>query len=159
MVSSRHVELLGELRAAAERAAKQAGLELVDFSLRGSSRKRLLRVDIDRAGPQGVNNDDCRTVSRILDQELEERELVSGEYTLEVSSPGIDRPIESPEDIRRNTGRKIVVATREPVEGSRLVRGVLLGGDDETMTLSRESGGDLRIPLHAIEKARQDVSL
>jgi len=159
MVSSRHVELLGELRAAAERATEKTGLELVDLSLRGSSRKRLLRLDVDRAGPRGVDLDDCRAVSTALDQELEERELIQGEYTLEVSSPGIDRPIESADDIRRNTGRKIVVTTREPVEGSLLVRGVLLGGDGDALTLFRESGGEVRIPLHAIEKARQDASL
>ena len=158
MAEGRHLELVESLRRLAEGAAERSGLEVVELSLRGPSRRRLLRVDIDRAGPQGVNLDDCRRFSLEIGQLLDESGLIPGQYSIEISSPGVDRPIRSADDIRRNVGRRVVVNTVEPVHGRRCVRGVLVSGDESEMVLSEGGGDVLHIPLELVEKARQDVS-
>ncbi len=151
-----HAELLGELRRRAERVAEAAGVELVELSLRGSGRRRVLRVDIDRAGPAGVGLEDCQRISNDLGEDLEHSELLSSGYVLEVSSPGVDRPIRTPDDIRRNTGRRVVVTTTEPVEGRSEFRGVLKGQDGECLHVADDEG-ELMIPLVHVLKARQEV--
>jgi ribosome maturation factor RimP len=154
----RHAALLEGLRSLAERAAAEAGVEFVDLSLRGSSRRRTLRVDIERPGPQGVNLDDCKRVSETLGAAIDAQEdLIDGSYLLEVSSPGVDRPIRSPEDIRRNTGRRIVVTIRESAESRRSIRGLLAGLREGVLILEDEGRNEIEIPLEKIETARQDV--
>ena len=95
MKGTRHEELVNALREVAQRVVEETGLELVELSLRGSSRRRLLRVDIDRPGPQGVDIADCKRVSDLLGEILENDELLEDSYVLEISSPGLDRPIRS----------------------------------------------------------------
>lgn len=158
MTEGRHLELIDSLRRLADGVAEQSGLEVVEVSLRGPSRRRLLRVDIDRPGPVGVNLDDCRRFSLELGQRLDESDLIPGDYSIEISSPGVDRPIRSADDIRRNVGRRVVVTTVEPVQGRRCVKGVLVSGDETEMVLSDGSGDPLHIPLELVQKARQDVS-
>jgi ribosome maturation factor RimP len=154
----RHASLLEGLRRLAARVVEEAGVELVDLALRGSSRRRTLRVDIDRAGPRGVNLDDCKRVSEALGAAIEEEdELIDGSYVLEVSSPGVDRPIRSPEDIRRNTGRRVVVTTREADEGGRSIRGLLAGQRNGVLILEDEARNEIEIPLENVETTRQDV--
>lgn len=158
MVEGRHATLLEGLRRLAGRAAEEAGVELVDFALRGSSRRRTLRVDIDRAGPRGVDLDDCKRVSELLGAAIDDEEdLIEGSYVLEVSSPGVDRPIRSPEEIRRNTGRRVVVTTREPAGDRRTVRGLLAGQRDGALIVEDEERNEIEIPLENVETARQEV--
>lgn len=154
---SRHEALLGELGDVVSEVLSGLGIELVELVLRGSSRRRVLRLDIDRAGPRGVDLGDCQRVSAAVGERLEGTDLLQDGYLLEVSSPGIDRPIRSADDIRRNTGRKVVVATTEPIDGRRLVRGTLQGVADGAMRVVTEDETEVRIPLDRIESARQDV--
>jgi ribosome maturation factor RimP len=149
--------LVAELRGLAADAADRAGVELVDLSLRGAGQRRVLRVDIDRPGPSGVGLEDCQRVSQLLGEVLDDSERITFGYVLEVSSPGVDRPIRSVEDIRRNTGRRVLVDTAEPVEGGRRFRGVLLGGDEGHLRVDDERRGEVRLPLSLVVKARQDV--
>jgi len=155
----RHKQLLDALNGLAARIAADAGVELVELSLRGSSRSRILRVDIDRCGERGVTIDDCARVSDALGAALEDDELIDGEYLLEVSSPGIDRPIRSTDDIRRNTGRRVVVTTREPLDGRRRFAGTLTGQRDGAMTVREDDRTTVAIPLEIIEAARQEVGV
>jgi len=156
-MSESHERLLDALRRMACAAAEQEGVELVDLAVRGSSRKRTVRVNIDRAGPRGVDVDDCHRVSVALGRALDEDELLENRYNLEVSSPGIDRPIRSDDDVRRNTGRAVVVMTIEPVAGAQRHCGVLLGGDSTHWTLKTETEERLNIPRETIETAQQDA--
>jgi ribosome maturation factor RimP len=153
-----HAKLLAELTRLAERICVDHGVELVDLDLRGSSRNRMLRVDVDRAGPRGVDLEDCRQVSEALGEALDESQLISDRYRLEVSSPGIDRPIRSADDIRRNIGRRVAVTTSEPVAGRRSFRGVLMGSSAEALLLVEQEDQRVSIPLDRIEKALQDVA-
>jgi ribosome maturation factor RimP len=159
MRGSRHEQLLKDLRRVAARVAEEAGTEMVDLTLRGSGKHRRLRLDIDRCGSEGVGLDDCRKVSNSLGEAIDSEDLIPGGYTLEVSSPGADRPISSPDDIRRNTGRRIVVSTEEPFDGRRSFKGVLLGGDERCLRLAEEGNGEVIIPLGKVRIARQDIGI
>ena len=154
----RHAALLDDLRRLAARTIEDGGMELVDLALRGPSRRRLLRIDIDRPGPRGVDLEDCKRVSGLLGAAIDaEGDLIEGSYLLEVSSPGIDRPIRSSDDVRRNTGRRIVVTTREVAEERRSVRGLLKGRRDGALLLEDENRNEIEIPMENVETARQDV--
>jgi ribosome maturation factor RimP len=153
----RHETLLAELREVASDVLAGLGIELVELIVRGSSRRRVLRLYIDRAGPRGVDLGDCQHVSEAVGERLEGMGLLQDGYLLEVSSPGVDRPIRSADDIRRNTGRKVVVTATDPIEGRRSVRGVLRGSADGVLTLVTEDEVEVSIPMENIEIARQDV--
>ena len=158
MDEGRHAALLDDLRRLAARTIEEGGMELVDLALRGSSRRRLLRIDIDRPGPRGVDLEDCKRASKLLGAAIDaEGDLIEGSYLLEVSSPGIDRPIRSSDDVRRNTGRRIVVTTREVAEERRSIRGLLKGRRDGVLLLEDENRNEIEIPMENVETARQDV--
>ena len=125
--------------------------------MRGSSRRRLLRVDIDRPGPQGVDIDDCKRISQVLGEVLENDELLEDSYVLEVSSPGIDRPIVSAADFRRNSGRRVVLRTREAIDGRQEWKGVLRGLEGEQIHLQDDEVGEVTIGVELVESTRQDV--
>ena len=156
---ARHEALQDDLRRIAERVLVEAGLELVELRLGGSSHRRLVRLDIDRRGSTGVNLEDCQQISREIGRALDETELLTGSYLLEVSSPGIDRPIQAEADIRRNTGRRIVVATTEPIDESRDFHGVLLGSESGHLVLQLDDDRVVRIRLDNVQSARQDVRI
>ena len=157
MKGTRHEELVDALREVAQRVADETGLEVVELSLRGSSRRRLLRVDIDRPGPQGVDIADCKRISDLLGEALESDELLEDSFVLEVSSPGLDRPIRSPEDFRRNTGRRIVLRTNESIGDKREFKGVLRGLEGEKIHLRDDDAGEVAIGVDQVESARQAV--
>lgn len=155
----RHQRLLEELKRLASRITEQSGLELVDLTMKGSGNRRRLRVDIDRSGAAGVTLEDCQEVSRKLGEAIEAEEIIQDSYLLEVSSPGADRPIKTADDIRRNTGRMIVVSTDEPVDGRRSFKGLLLGGENSCIRLAEEGDGEVIIPLGKVQIARQDIGI
>ena len=147
-----------ELRALATRLAAAEGLEVVEMRLRRAGRRWTVRLDIDRPGVPGVNIDDCQRVSRAIDAVLEERDSIPGSYTLEVSSPGIDRPIRTADDIRRNTGRKIVVETIDPEGARREFAGTLLGHEDGSLRLEEDTTGEeVRVAVETVTRAHQQL--
>jgi len=156
-VSGRHADLLERVTRAAEAAARSQGVELVELALRGSSVRRLLRVDIDRAGPRSVDLDDCQRVSAALGAALDADDTIEASYVLEVSSPGLDRPIRTADDFRRNTGRRVVVRTAPQPDGRREFHGVLTGVDGGILRLYETGGAELELPLDAVERVRQEV--
>jgi ribosome maturation factor RimP len=157
MKGTRHEELVKALQETTQRVVEETGLELVELSLRGSSRRRLLRVDIDRPGPQGVDIEDCKRISQVLGEVLENDEMLDDSYVLEVSSPGIDRPIVSAADFRRNTGRRVLLRTRESIDGKQEWKGVLRGLEGEQIHLQDDEVGEVTIGVEQVESARQDV--
>lgn len=158
VVNQARPEVADEIRGMASELARAMGLEVVDLRLRASGRRWLLRVSVDRPGPKGIGIDDCERLSKLLSESLDQADLLAQSYTLEVSSPGLDRPIRTPDDVRRNTGRRVVVETLLPVEGRRSFRGVLLGLDGEAVRLMEEGGAEVRIPRGGILKAQQEAT-
>jgi ribosome maturation factor RimP len=143
-------QLLREVRQVAEPILQSQGLELVDLQYQRETQGWVLRFYIDREG--GVTVEDCAEVSGELGAVLEVRDLIANPYVLEVSSPGLTRPLKKPEDFNKYRNRLVKVKTFEPIEGRRNFRGVLLGLEDDKVRL--EMGGQsYEIPLQGIAKA------
>src|SRR5271157_866912 len=113
-----------KVREIAQRVADSSGLELVDVDLRGGGKARMLRISIDK--PEGVTHDDCSNFSREVGIIFDvEGAVPGGSYTLEVSSPGLDRKLLKPSDYERFAGSLIKLTTRDPIAGSRHFEGRL----------------------------------
>lgn len=131
------------------------GFDLVEFRRGGTSRRPLLDVRIDRRDGSKVTIDDCAHVSRALEPKLDASRLVGEQYVLEVSSPGVERPLRHAADWRRFTGRRVSVSS--PAVGGR-VEGEILGilGDEgaEVALLRDARGVEHRVPLTDVKEAR-----
>ena len=125
---------IDHIRQITERVAASHGLEVVEVEFRGGGKSRMLRIFIDK--PQGVTHQDCESVSREVGAILDVEDAVpGGSYTLEVSSPGLDRRLTKPADYERFTGRRLKLQTREPIEGNRFFEGRLEGLHEGRLTL------------------------
>ena len=136
------------------------GLELFELQARGTKSRPVLDVRIERVDGEKITVDDCARASRAIESKLDEGGIVAERYVLEVSSPGIERPLRNARDFRRFIGRDAVV-TADPGETSaglsaKEVRVAGVEGDDgsEIVVLEDAKGSSLRIPLAAIRKAR-----
>jgi len=135
------------------------GLELVDLEFKREGRDWFLRFFIDKEG--GITLDDCADFSREIDAVLEVEEVIPGAFRLEVSSPGIDRPLKQPDDYRRFAGQLVKVKSREridPDERGHLRKtfvGELLGLEHGLVRIRQtdKKGGVVEIPLDDIDKA------
>jgi ribosome maturation factor RimP len=132
---------LDRVREVAERVAASSGLEVVEVELRGGGKARMLRIVIDKpaAGaidkPVGVTHEDCASLSREVSTILDVEDAISGSYTLEVSSPGLDRRLFRPADYERFVGSRVKLTTRDPVNGNRHFEGRLESFQDGHLTL------------------------
>ena len=141
---------LERIRDAAERAARTAGVEIVDVEWK-IGKQRFLRVYIDKPG--GVSHRDCEAVSEQLGVLLDVEDLVPGpRYILEVSSPGLDRKLTKAPDFERFTGRLARISTVQPVENSTFFEGRLAGYSDGLVKLDVK-GRIIELPLSGIRKA------
>lgn len=138
----------------AERVAAREGCELVHLEYVNESGRWFLRLFIDH--PNGVDIDHCSAVSRQMSALLDVEDPVPHAYNLEVSSPGIDRPLRRGEDYRRFAGEPVSIRTRAPVRGRRRFRGILEKLEDEVVTISDDAGRTFEIPLDKVSKARLD---
>ena len=160
MSPSRGTEPVVEaIRRLAEEAARPLGLEIVEATFHRAAGGGSLRVTIDSPGPPGVGIQDCQRFSGALERLLDERDPIEAAYVLEVSSPGLDRPIETDDDVRRNSGRRVEVETSVPVEGSRSFRGVLLGLAGDGLLVRLDGGPEVAIPRPLVTRARQEMEL
>jgi ribosome maturation factor RimP len=136
----------------AERVGRSEGIEIVEARLLGGGSRRMLRIVIDKPG--GVSHADCELISQQVGTILDVEDVIpGGKYTLEVSSPGVERPLKKPRDFERFTGSKAQIVLREPVENRRKWEGVLAGISGDTVTLEPEPGKSIRFTLHQVEKA------
>jgi len=132
---------LDRVREIAERVAASSGLEVVDVELRGSGNGRMLRVFLDKPGAAsgdplaGVTHGDCANFSREFGTILEVEDAMPGSYTLEVSSPGLDRKLTKPADFERFTGSRMKLMTRNPVNNNRYFEGRLESFREGMLTL------------------------
>ena len=139
------------LRAAAEPVLSSLGLELVDVEFEGSGRARTVRVTVDRDG--GVDLDTLAEATRPVAEAFDAADAVSGPYNLELSSPGLERPLRRPADFRRFVGTTISLKTHDPVAGARRHRGLLADADDAGIGLEVD-GEHRRFSYDAIASAR-----
>lgn len=127
------------------------GYELVGVELR-TGRPSLLRVYIDHA--EGITVDDCERVSHQVGGLLDVEEPIGGDYTLEVSSPGLDRPLFEADHYRRFAGERVRLKLALPLDGRRKFSGLLRGLDDAEQVMLDTTQGEIAIPLTQIESAR-----
>jgi ribosome maturation factor RimP len=135
--------------------AEGEGMEIVDIDFRheGSRGGRVLRLYLDREG--GPNMDDLSRVSRQLSELLDAQDTIDGAYTLEVSSPGINRPLKKPAHFARFVGKRIRVRTRDLVDGRRSFLGILGQVVEDSVILTQE-GKRYQIPFSMIEKSNYE---
>ena len=144
--------LVNKITEIAERVAGSEGIEIVDVQLLGASKARVLRIYIDK--PEGVSHNDCEFISQQVGTILDVEDVIPGDsYTLEVSSPGLERKLTKPRDFERFTGRKAKFVLREPVENRRRWEGTLLRFADGLIALEPEAGKVIQFPLGQVEKA------
>jgi len=143
--------ILSKIEAIAERVAQTEGIEIVEVELKGGGKNRFLRISIDR--PEGVTHADCELISHQVGTILDIEDVVPGAYTLEVSSPGVERKLAKYKDFERFTGKKIKVSLREPVENSRRWEGTLATCADGLINLEVAEGKTIQFPFDQVEKA------
>jgi ribosome maturation factor RimP len=125
-------------------------VELVLLEEAGNRRNKILRLYIDHPG--GVNHDLCARVSVAVGKALDEVNAFEGAYTLEVSSPGIERPLCKRSHFEAQIGKKVYIKTRQPVEGTKVWQGILLEVVDDAVAV-QEAGREARIPWEEIASA------
>src|SRR5438876_7674138 len=137
--------VMDQVRAVAARVVESYGLEVFDVQYRREASGMVLRLQIDRPGPaataeESVSVEDCARVSRDLSAVLDVEDVVPTAYTLEVSSPGLDRPLRRPDDYRRFAGRRAKVVMRERVDGQGFFKGRLGGVDGAEVVIDADDG-------------------
>jgi ribosome maturation factor RimP len=158
-------DVVERVRTAAARVAATYGLEIFDVQFRREATGMVLRVQIDRPGAstaqESVSVDDCAHVSRDLSAILDVDDVVPNAYVLEVSSPGLDRPLRRPDDYRRFKGRRAKLVMREAVDGQSFFKGRLGGvdddGDDLRVVIETDDGSRHSVPFGVITRAHLEV--
>lgn len=115
-----------------------AGLELVDVALQREQSRRILRVTVDQEG--GVDLETVSEVSERISRRLDLEGFDPGPYSLEVTSPGVERPLREPRDFSRHVGERVKVKTARPVEGSRSLSGRLVEAGPDQVRIATEAG-------------------
>lgn len=160
LVSSR--EPLEQVRSIAERVAASRGLEIWDIQSRREATGHVVRVFIDRPGPsatpeESVSIEDCEQVNREMSTILDVEDPLPFAYTLEVSSPGLDRPLRTPADYARFAGRMAKIVVSEAVDDQKAFAGRLRGIERDEVLLEGPKERMHRLPLRLITRARLDV--
>lgn len=147
-----------KVHALATRMAEECGFEVVDMQLWAKGKRTLLRVFIDKEG--GITLDNCETFSRRFEALLDVEDPITGPYTLEVSSPGLDRPLKKSEDFKKNFGKLVRIITKEKINNQSFFVGRLEGIDDQSLRLSLTDGkGELEIPVSIVSRANLEPEL
>jgi ribosome maturation factor RimP len=141
----------------AERVAIDHGLELVHAEVAGPENKPIVRIFIDK--PHGVTHEDCTEVSTHLGTILDVEDFIHASYTLEVSSPGLERGLYKRADYERFAGSDAKMKTRLPINGQRNFRGRLLGVDGNEVLFDDRTNGKVKIPLEIIKEAKLEVDV
>ena len=150
------------IRSIAERVAASRGLDVWDVQSRREATGHVVRVFIDRPGPaatpeESVSIEDCEQVNREISTILDVEDPLPFAYTLEVSSPGLDRPLRDPHDYVRFTGRLAKIVVKEPVDNQKAFAGRLRGTEGDDVLLEASNGRLHRLPLRLITRGRLDV--
>ncbi len=153
---------LERIREIAVRVAGDYDLLIDEVTMRREGGQDVLRVVLDRPGPgstagESVSIADCERVSHELGTILDVEDLIPASFTLEVSSPGLDRPLRHADDYRRFAGRLAKIVTREPINRQTAFAGRLRGVEGEDVLFESEGGKLVRLPLDLISRARLEV--
>ena len=153
---------LERVRELAERVASSYGLDIFDVELKRERGEQVLRVVVDRPGPaatpaDSVSIEDCARVAEDLGTLLDVEDVIPTEYTFEVSSPGLDRPLRTADDYRRFAGRWAKIVTSEPVQRQTAFAGRVKGIEGDDVLFESEGRKLMKLPLRLITRARLEV--
>jgi len=143
------------VRKVAERVAAESGLELVNVEIGANGRSTVVRIFIDK--PEGVTHEDCSAVSLHVGTILDVEDFINSAYTLEVSSPGLERGLYKREDYQRFAGHLAKIKSREAVNGQRNFRGRIVGVDADAVIFDDKTNGRVHVPLTGIAKANLEI--
>jgi ribosome maturation factor RimP len=144
--------IIEKVREITERVGADTGLEVVDVQMLGGGGTRVLRIFIDKL--EGVTHADCEHISQNVGTILDVEDVIpGGRYTLEVSSPGVERKLSRPREFERFVGHKVKVVLRQPVENQKLWVGALQSFAEGIITLEPSPGKSVQFPLELVEKA------
>ena len=143
--------VLVQVRGIVERVAASEGMEVVEVELRGKGPRSLLRIFIDKPG--GVTHRDCELISHQVGAILDVEDLIPASYTLEVSSPGVERRLTRPADYDRFAGRKVRLRLKQPLGAQRHLVGRLDGLENGVLTLTLASGECASVEYDDVERA------
>ena len=155
-------DVIERVRAITGRVASSYGLEVFDVQFRREASGMVLRVQIDRPGPaataeESVSVEDCARISRDLSAILDVDDVVPTAYVLEVSSPGLDRPLTRAGDYERFAGRRAKLVMKQRVDGQGYFKGRLRGVEDGYVLIEAEDKRMHRVPLDLISRANLEV--
>jgi ribosome maturation factor RimP len=147
----------GQVKAVAERVTRGRGLELVDVEMKRERGGHFVRLFVDREG--GIGLADLQSVSEEVSAILDAEDPISSSYTLEVSSPGLDRPLKREADYQKSVGKLVKLSSYELVEGRRHWTGRLTAFEDGVLsvTLEKEGGKVARIPYEKLSHGRLEI--
>ena len=149
-------DILRRIESIVEPTITGMGFELVRVSMsRGGA---ILQIMIEPADGRPMDVEDCATLSRALSAVLDVEDPISSAYTLEVSSPGIDRPLTRPKDYARWAGHLARVELVQPIDGRRRFKGTLVGLEGDTLKLKLEDGQEANVPLAAVSRAKLEMT-
>lgn len=144
--------IIGVAKNIADPLAMELGFELVDIEFNKEGPNYFLRVFIDKDG--GVNLDDCQKMSEELGSALDDKDPLTVPYYLEVSSPGLDRPIKTDKDLKRNLGKELELQLYEAIEGKKIIQGILKEFNEEKVKIQLDNSEIIEIPRTSIVIAR-----
>jgi len=133
-------------------AVESQGYELVELELKGAGNSSILRIYIDK--PEGISHQDCGLVSEQVGTVLDVEDVIPYKYTLEVSSPGLDRKLVKESDYTRFEGKLAKIQTRIPLQHQKVFKGRLKGLRDGSVVMELPGGNLMEIPLDVIQEAR-----
>ncbi len=134
---------------------ESGGHELVDLQIRGGKGKTVIDILVDKKEGR-IRLDECARINRAVTAGIETGNLIAHSYVVNVSSPGLDRPLKSPRDFQRSVGQKMKIVLSEPVEGKNEYAGALEDIQNETLIL-KASNGTIRIPLGVVKTGKRDI--
>ena len=146
-----------QIREIAVQAAQKNALEFVHSEVAGTKRNLIVRVFIDKEG--GVTHEDCALVSKQIGDVLDNQDVFPLSYTLEVSSPGLERGLYSLEDFKKFAGHHAKVKTEKAFDGQKNFRGRIVGIENNDIIFDDKTNGNVRFPYLAVAKANLEVDL
>lgn len=150
-MESREAQIIAEVWRLVEPVIQADGMDLIEVEYRREPHGWVLRLYMDQAS--GMSVDDCARISDVVGDLLDVSDVIPNPYHLEVSSPGLDRPLRRPEHFQAQVGKVIEARTIDPIDGRRKFRGILREVSGEMITVDCD-GREYRIPIPQVERAR-----
>ncbi|GFN36449.1 ribosome maturation factor RimP [Tepidimicrobium xylanilyticum] len=147
--------IIKTVREHCEPIIEELGYDLVDLEYVKENGRNFLRFYIGK--PEGISIDDCQKVSEVISDKLDEIDPIESSYYLEVSSPGLDRPLKTDKDLKRNIGRNVEISLYKNIDGRKKFYGILLGYTETHITIEEENGIERNIEREAISNIKLTV--